>query len=111
MDSNRIRFDTGLGASDSALLACLQELGIGPDVIDVVVLAHGHPDHIGGLIEDERTVFARARGRIRFLDEGRWNSRRLPEKPHMPFPELGYVQRAPGSFRWLPISYQLILKN
>jgi glyoxylase-like metal-dependent hydrolase (beta-lactamase superfamily II) len=30
---------------------------------------------------------------------------------HMPFPGLGYVQRAQGSFRWLPISYQLNLKN
>ena len=28
---------------------------------------------------------------------------------HMPFPGLGYVERTQGSFRWMPISYQLNL--
>jgi glyoxylase-like metal-dependent hydrolase (beta-lactamase superfamily II) len=59
--SVRILFDTGLGAPDGALLSCLQEIGIGPDDIDAVVLTHGHPDHIGGLIEGNRPVFAKAR--------------------------------------------------
>jgi glyoxylase-like metal-dependent hydrolase (beta-lactamase superfamily II) len=26
---------------------------------------------------------------------------------HMPFPGLGYVGQADGSFRWIPVSYQL----
>ena len=26
---------------------------------------------------------------------------------HMPFPGLGYIEAVNGSFRWLPVSYQL----
>ncbi|MBN9222070.1 MAG: MBL fold metallo-hydrolase [Mesorhizobium sp.] len=212
--SQKILFDTGCGEEDSSLLGCLQDLGLGPDDIDVVVITHGHPDHIGGLVRNGEPVFNRARhvfgaaefafwtqgdavrparlanrdlfrlictglaeratfivpgdevvpgiiavdaaghspGLLAFLVENsgqrlliwsdaflhyavsiqhpEWHAdfdddkeqavetrkrllkmaaeqRLLIAGHHMPFPGLGYVERANGSFRWIPVGYQL----
>lgn len=59
--SAKILFDTGLGEPDSLLLTGLDALGVGAADIDVVVLTHGHPDHIGGLRRDGALLFTRAR--------------------------------------------------
>lgn len=68
-----ILFDTGNGSlakereamrarlPDGRLVALLAEAGYGADDIDAVVITHGHPDHIGGLTENGRPVFNRAR--------------------------------------------------
>lgn len=43
--------------------------GYAPDDIDIVVLTHGHPDHIAGLVEDSTPAFPKARyvfGRLEF---------------------------------------------
>ncbi|MCA0032688.1 MBL fold metallo-hydrolase [Mesorhizobium sp. B263B2A] len=212
--SEKILFDTGCGDEDSSLLDCLQDLGLGADDIDVVVITHGHPDHIGGLVRNGEPVFRRARyvfgaaefafwteatavrearlanrdlfrqictgladqatfiapgdevlpgvtaidaaghspGLLAFLVESGgqrlliwsdaflhyvvsvqqpdWHAdfdddkqqavetrkrllkmaadqRLLVAGHHMPFPGLGYIESANGSFRWLPVSYQL----
>jgi 7,8-dihydropterin-6-yl-methyl-4-(beta-D-ribofuranosyl)aminobenzene 5'-phosphate synthase len=42
-----ILFDTG--GDGSILLANMQELGISPEEIDLIVLSHIHNDHVGGL--------------------------------------------------------------
>ena len=39
----------------------LGHIGVKPDDIGVVVLTHGHPDHIGGLVEGGKPVFPKAR--------------------------------------------------
>ncbi|GHD51979.1 MBL fold metallo-hydrolase [Thalassobaculum fulvum] len=60
-----ILFDTGNGAgrrpNAGALRATLGAAGYTPEQIDVVVLTHFHPDHIGGLMEDGAPAFANAR--------------------------------------------------
>jgi glyoxylase-like metal-dependent hydrolase (beta-lactamase superfamily II) len=67
-----VLFDTGNGAlrrehaqlhrmPDGHLAERLAQAGYRPEDIDVVVLTHGHPDHIGGLTEGGKLVFPNAR--------------------------------------------------
>jgi glyoxylase-like metal-dependent hydrolase (beta-lactamase superfamily II) len=68
-----VLFDTGNGAlrrehaqlrarlPDGHLVARLAQAGYRPQDIDVVVLTHGHPDHIGGLAEGGTPAFPNAR--------------------------------------------------
>jgi len=52
----------GLGPNTGRLLQNLQADGIAPESIDVVILTHGHPDHIGGnTLDDGKLVFPNAR--------------------------------------------------
>ncbi|MBN8919531.1 MAG: MBL fold metallo-hydrolase [Rhizobiales bacterium] len=71
--SQIVLFDTGNGAltreyeqlrgrlSEGRLVARLAEMGCGREDVDVVVVTHCHPDHIGGLMEDGRPTFPNAR--------------------------------------------------
>lgn len=68
-----VLFDTGNGAlpreyealktrmPPGNLAARLALLGHKPEDIDVVVLTHGHPDHIGGLVEGGKPIYPNAR--------------------------------------------------
>ncbi|MEM1400078.1 MAG: MBL fold metallo-hydrolase [Pseudomonadota bacterium] len=64
--SELVLFDTGLGAGAreggmGKLRETLGTAGYTPEQIDVVVITHMHPDHIGGLMEDGAPAFANAR--------------------------------------------------
>src|SRR4030043_1904868 len=43
----KILFDTGVDGA--TLLGNMAEMGIDPKKIDLVILSHNHPDHVGGL--------------------------------------------------------------
>ncbi|MFZ1812857.1 MAG: MBL fold metallo-hydrolase [Rhizobiaceae bacterium] len=61
-----VLFDTGLGAGARAngmgnTRTILANAGYTPDQVDVVVISHMHPDHIGGLMEDGAAAYPNAR--------------------------------------------------
>ena len=68
-----VLFDTGNGAlqreheplrgrlPDGGLVGRLLDAGYRPEDVSVVVITHGHPDHIGGLMERGQPVFHNAR--------------------------------------------------
>lgn len=89
----RALFDTGLGAlaeitGDPAgrLQDSLTALNLSPDEIDIVIISHAHPDHIGGLTRSEGggqvPIFARAR---HYIWRGEWefwtSERQLSQLP------------------------------
>lgn len=76
-----ILFDTGNGErgfvprpAGGWLAAKLAPAGIEPGQIDLVVLSHGHPDHIGGLYEQGKPLFPNARYAIGALEYDFWSA-------------------------------------
>lgn len=64
--SQLVLFDTGngqarRGAGVGNLRALMGEAGYRPQDVDVLVITHCHPDHIGGLLEDGQPAFPNAR--------------------------------------------------
>ena len=50
----------------------LAEAGLTAEDIDIVLLSHGHPDHIGGVIENGRPLFPNARYVIGGIEYDFW---------------------------------------
>lgn len=59
-DDLTVLFDTGLGteSAGSALATNVAVLGVALDTVDVVVLSHLHPDHVGGARSVLRRTFS-----------------------------------------------------
>ncbi len=77
-----ILFDTGNGANGYVsrpqggwLAAQLGPAGFKPEQIDLVVISHGHPDHIGGLMEEGKPFFPNARYVISDVEYGFWSAK------------------------------------
>ncbi|HNX60921.1 MAG TPA: MBL fold metallo-hydrolase, partial [Spirochaetota bacterium] len=58
--SHTVLVDSGMGTND-ALCAQMGKAGISPDDIDLILLTHGHFDHVGGLVNNGKAVFGKAR--------------------------------------------------
>lgn len=62
--SRRILIDTGMGCFNpftGRLPENLKSIGVEPETIDYVLFSHGHPDHIGGVVDSaDRLVFPNA---------------------------------------------------
>ena len=59
--SELILFDAGLGGEAPGIIPALQSAGYSADQVDVVVVTHMHPDHIGGLMTGGSPTFPNAR--------------------------------------------------
>jgi glyoxylase-like metal-dependent hydrolase (beta-lactamase superfamily II) len=84
--SELILIDTGNGANGFVprpqggwLAAQLGPAGFKPDEFDLIVLSHGHPDHVGGFIEDGKPLFPNARYAINGVEYDFWS----PEGKHV----------------------------
>lgn len=79
-----ILVDAGTGGINNAggLLGInLSAAGVSPDEVDTVLMTHGHPDHIGGLLDAEgRPVYKHAELHLHPLEAAYW---RDDEKLHM----------------------------
>jgi glyoxylase-like metal-dependent hydrolase (beta-lactamase superfamily II) len=74
-----VLFDTGNGANGFVprpyggwLAAQLRPAGFTPEQIDIVVITHGHVDHIGGVLEDGKPLFPKARYIIGQIEYDFW---------------------------------------
>lgn len=72
-----VLFDTGNGPARSPttgkLVSLLATAGLAPEQIDVVVLTHGHLDHVGGLWQDGKPTFPNARYVFGEIEFDYWN--------------------------------------
>lgn len=98
-----VLFDTGNGplrrkAGLGRLRALLADAGYAPGDIDIVIITHCHPDHIGGLLEDGEPAYPNARhvfGQVEFdfwqrgegIPDSRKETRELFLKLALPFAE------------------------
>ena len=76
-------FDTGNGERGFVprpkggwLAKQLEPAGFKPEQIDVVVLSHGHPDHVGGILENGKPLFPNARYATSAVDYDYWSGDR-----------------------------------
>ena len=76
--------DTGLGGPDGTLLTQLSESGVDRDVVDLVVLTHIHPDHVGWNMSDGSPTFPNARYLVTRVDWDHWTQPEVREQaPHV----------------------------
>lgn len=82
-----IMFDTGNGDNGFAkrpyagkMLSLLETAGFKPEQIDIIVITHGHPDHVGGMKEAGKEVFTNATYVISEIEFDFWNNKdKLPK--------------------------------
>lgn len=97
-------FGPGISPNDGLLLENLQAQGITPEDIDVVVITHGHPDHIGGNADaDGNPVFPNARYVISQEDWDFWSDPAQVEAA-VPVPEFRELLLAFAGMHLAPLA-------
>ena len=71
---NLIIVDTGLQAPDGTLMSEMRDKGVDPAAVDLVVITHLHPDHIGWNMTDGSPTFPNARYITSQADWDYWTS-------------------------------------
>jgi glyoxylase-like metal-dependent hydrolase (beta-lactamase superfamily II) len=83
VDAGMGRLAEAAGAPAGHLGTSLTRAGYSPEDVDVVVLTHAHPDHIGGLVTDDEPTFPNARHVLSAVEWDTWTDpsslNRLPE--------------------------------
>jgi glyoxylase-like metal-dependent hydrolase (beta-lactamase superfamily II) len=78
-----VLFDTGNGAgrrpNAGNTAATLAKAGYHPEQIDVVVITHFHPDHIGGMMEDGKPAYPNARYITGETEYNFWSPKEMAE--------------------------------
>ena len=101
---NMVLVDTGLGGADATLLAQLSESGVERDSIDLVVLTHIHPDHVGWNMSDGAPTFPNARYLVSKTDWDYWTQPEVrAQAPHvdaqmMPLEGLNVLDLIDGEY-------------
>ena len=78
--------DTGLQAPDGTLISDMRVRGIDPAAVDLVVLTHLHPDHVGWNMTDGSPTFPNARYIATQADWDFWTSPEIAgsgDNPHI----------------------------
>jgi len=92
-------FDAGNPKGRMKTAGHLSELlvtaGYSPDQVDIVVLTHGHPDHVGGLMVDGKPIYSKARYVFGAMEFDYWNKGENIPDARKPTRDLFMTQAAP----------------
>ena len=100
-----ILVDTGLGGPTGTLLTQLRDSGVERDAIDLVVLTHIHPDHVGWNLSDGSPTFPSARYLVTKTDWDHWTQPEVrAEAPHvdaqmLPLESLNVLDLIEGEYK------------
>lgn len=95
-----VLFDTGngegrRGGGVGRLRAAIQTAGYTPEQIDIVVITHMHPDHIGGMMEGGAPAFPNARYAIGEAEYAFWTDDARASGPTEGLYKMGQSQVVP----------------